>query len=110
MEKESRGVFGEERRRALFSYFVLVRLGHRGVHVLANEDEKLAFFSESRPRVPALVPRSGKVFGNESSPGRGIGPIREYVSLWFVPLRDWRLRRAVRLSPASEVSIQRRNS
>jgi hypothetical protein len=39
-------------------YFVLVRLGHRGVHVLANEDEKLAFFSESRPRVPALVPRS----------------------------------------------------
>jgi hypothetical protein len=48
--------FVEQRKHALFSYFPLVRLCHRGVQVLANEDEKLAFFSESRPRVPAFVP------------------------------------------------------
>jgi hypothetical protein len=57
-ERNNRGGFWRAAQACSVCYFVLIRLGHRGVHVLANEDEKLAFFSESRPRAGAFLPRS----------------------------------------------------
>jgi hypothetical protein len=57
-ERNNRGGFWRAAHACSVSYFVLIRLGYRGEHVLANEDEKLAFFSESRPTGVALLLRS----------------------------------------------------
>jgi hypothetical protein len=52
------GFWRAAQARALFCYFVLITLGHRGVHVLANMTEKLAFFSGLRLRAQAFAPKS----------------------------------------------------
>jgi hypothetical protein len=52
---------------------------------------------------------TGKWLAMDHSLDGGSAQILEYASLWFVPLRNWRLCRATRLGPALEISIQRRN-
>ena len=65
--------------------FVLIRAGYRGVHELANTNEKLAFFSGLRARAQAFAPRSsGKAKATSPSLDGGTARVLRVCDPWFV--------------------------